>query len=183
MSQQHNTYFTTAGHICNSGLWFCITLLMVHSLGWALKRAKHCYVELNLGKSVNDSTVLGLSSCIPYVQKSKIRRVKIRGHFCKMQSKASKENANIPPCDQNPWTSLLRHRDVSLVRAYDDPSTQCPSWTALTTSDCTSLNIRPSSTGTKSPCSKKGCICVKKEALLTRVKDFASHEGGHKKTE
>lgn len=100
---------------------------------------------------------------------------------CKPGSNTSKENANTPLWAEahmnNPAWTL---RDVSLLQIHDAPGTQHPSRTILTTSNCRSLNIRPSSTGTRRQCRKKGCICMKK-ALPTRVKDFASCEGGRKK--
>lgn len=83
----------------------------VNSLGWALKKTKHCYVKLHLGQSVKDSTVPHLSSCILHVGKAKIGGLYEKVTFAKhrLRPKASKENSNTPPCEQNMWTSWLGH--------------------------------------------------------------------------
>lgn len=62
-----------------------------------------------------------------------------------------------------------------LVQIDDTPGTEDTSQAILTTSNCRSLNIRPTSIGTKRKCREQGCICVKEEPLPTMVKDFASY--------
>lgn len=156
ISHQHNTYFTPAGHIRNSGLWFCITLLMVPSLGWALKRAKH-YVELNL----RQSNLYNLGSQFIFSSCRKIQNWRSRNQRPLLQNvsqgpKCQKKMQTLLPVSRNPcehpcWDTEGCFPGTDTRRSWHTG----PSWAILSTLNCRSFNIRPNWTGTKRQCRKK----------------------------
>lgn len=85
-------------YICNSGFYFCIIHLMVHSLVLSVEKTKHRHILLILEQSADDPTILNLtySSC------------------CKVQNwKNQNEKATLAKCGLN-----------SKENTYTDPSEQ-----------------------------------------------------------